>query len=292
MRRAQPPVLRSGKLATSVLALDLDDTLTPSAKYDAEFYFPALFELTDPLELDRNEVVRVHHIHEQKKVHSIEYLITELVARAAHARGQKPTISDTDLLPIQLKFNDLRFSEQFESFPNVAETLAEIRRCYPGIVIIVITLCRDWHAPLRLGKLLQYIDGIVAVQPEPPLVSLEYFPRCVSATSLRLEKLYAQEEELCEHLILDLSLPAAQSKPEKYGPQFVQGWARVPAERVVFVGNSMVDKQCALNAGWPNFVVANYGANPAELASGELSGKYHIDLFPELLPILKQLNSN
>jgi len=70
----------------------------------------------------------------------------------------------------------------------------------------------------------------------------------------------------------------------------IRGWSKVPAERIVFVGNDPVtDGQAAAAGGWANFVFARYGA-PSTTPTPQWAAIAHtIDSFPETLGVLEKL---
>lgn len=262
----------------NVLLLDLDNTLTDTRRWFADFILEATEELASELQLP---VSLVNSIFADVALATTLHEYAFVVESICSLLNRHKFLSFRNIRHASEQFWN-RFAEahqQITIYEGVKETLACIRDQFPTLKIIILTDSPEWVALERLSVtgLLPLVDGVVAVRTQEPRLRLEGYKDCMRANRHRIEAAMAKVNK--RHLILNLSLPAAYAKPSSCGIELVARRLSLSDGRMIICGDKDSKEGKAAHqfrlrqghlSGLPectiDFVRANYGNHDLEHA--------------------------
>ena len=257
--------------AGNVLLLDLDNTLTDTRRWFADFILEATEELASELQLP---VSLVNSIFAEVALATTLHEYAFVVESICSILNRHKSLSFNSIRHASEQFWN-RFAEahqQIRVYEGVKETLACIRDQFPALKIIILTDSPDWVALERLSitGLLALVDGVVAVRTQEPRLRLEGYKECMQANRQRINATMAKVNK--RHLILNLYLPAAYAKPSSCGIELVARRLSLSNEHIIICGDKDSKEGKAAQqfrfrqdhfSGMPectiDFVRANYG---------------------------------
>lgn len=202
------------------LILDLDNTLTDTRRWFADFILGATDALASDLMLPTS-LVNSHFadVALSTTLHEYAYVvesICSLLNRHKHLTYKQISQAAEQFWS--------RFSEahqKIKAYEGVKETLVSLRSQFPTLKIVILTDSPYWVALERLSivGLLAYVDGVVAIRSEEPRLSREGYRECVRASRARVEKVMKSVDK--RNLQLNLSLPANFAKPSSCGIELI-----------------------------------------------------------------------
>lgn len=257
-------------VAKNVLLLDLDNTLTDTRRWFADFILDATAELASDLKTS-SRVVNSHFadVAIATTLHEYAFVVEAISCRISAHRH----LSYKKISCISEQFWQ-RFSsahQKIELYKGVRETLSRIRAHYKGLRIIILTDSPEWVALQRLHitGILPLIDGLVAIRTEEPKLRQRGYRDCIRTTRHRIESTQSKINK--NHLMLNLSIPAAFAKPSSSGIELIAKRLGVTAGQMIICGDKdtkegQAAERCRrrqLSAGNPenaiHFVRADYG---------------------------------
>lgn len=255
----------------NVLLLDLDNTLTDTRRWFADFILDATEELASELQMPVSMVNSAFaDVALATTLHEYAFVVESICSLL----NRHKLLSFKNILHASEQFWN-RFAEahqQISIYEGVKETLSCIRNQFPSLKIVILTDSPEWVALERLSVtgLLPLVDGVVAVRTQEPRLRLEGYRDCIQANRQRIEAVMAKVNK--RHLILNLSLPAAYAKPSSCGIELVARRLSLAGGRLIICGDKDSKEGKAAHqfrsrqahlSGLPectiDFVRANYG---------------------------------
>lgn len=264
--------------------------------------------LADGLGVSHHAVNRAYaHIAVETTLHEYAFLVERLVD------AWQPKLKVT---PEQVAVLADEFWRAFDeehrrltAYDGVVQALAGLQDAIPDIAVAILTDAPEDIAVERLSILgvLPYVDGIVAVKSETPVLENPNLAGCVDASLLRI----AARMALGRNLQLQVAVPPQHAKPSAVGLGVIVEWLGVQPGNVFILGDK-TSKEGAAAAGWHQshlnrirFLRAAYGDvnDEAHLHAGmhisSLASKgpertdgvpvhAHLDEFPQLMRCLAE----
>ncbi len=253
-----------------ILLLDLDNTLTDTRAWFADFILASTAELASAFAADTSVVNdQFAEVASTTTLHEYAYIVEAIASKLRIQR----TLSFEKIEMISEQFWQ-RFDQahrKIELYDGVIETLKRIRVRYESLEIIILTDSPEWVALQRLSLtgLLPLVDGVVAIRTEEPALKHKGYQRCITAARQRVER--AMSKIQTEHLALNLAIPASFAKPSSAGIELIINRLGAMPGQVIICGDKD-SKEGKAAAQWRmqeakqgkkdnpiHFVRANYG---------------------------------
>lgn len=202
------------------LILDLDNTLTDTRRWFADFILGATEALASDLMLPPG-LVNSHfaEVALSTTLHEYAYVVESICSLLN--RHKHLTYRQISQAADQFWSRFAEAHQEIKAYEGVKETLVSLRSQFPSLKIIILTDSPEWVAMERLSivGLLAHVDGIVAIRTDEPHLSREGYRECVRASRSRIEKVLKSVDK--RNLQLNLSLPAVFAKPSSCGIELI-----------------------------------------------------------------------
>lgn len=220
----------------AALLLDLDNTLTDTRAWFADFILPATALIATELRSDMRLVNRIFaDIARATTLHEYAFVVECIACKlASHRHISHKRIAEVTNL----------FWQAFAAahpaislYPGVRETLSKIRNDFPQTKIIILTDSPEWVAleRLHLTGILPLLDGVVAIRTEDPHLRYKGYKENLKASRLRIETKMAQITS--SHLHIKMAIPAQYAKPSSAGIELIAGRLDPSIKQLVIVGD-------------------------------------------------------
>ncbi|MBS1991087.1 MAG: HAD hydrolase-like protein [Cyanobacteria bacterium SZAS LIN-3] len=220
------------KVSDNVLLLDLDNTLTDTRRWFADFILDATAELAEALDAPVAVVNALFaEVALATTLHEYAFAVEAISCRLAKQR----TLSYKKIRAASEQFwqRFARAHESIELYAGVKETLYRLRAQFRDLKIVILTDSPEWVALERLALTgtLPLVDGVVAIRTEDPRLRQKGYRDSVKAARRRIE--VKQQKIDKQHLLLNMAIPASFAKPSSAGIELA-------ARRLGFVGGQIV----------------------------------------------------
>ncbi|MFA7337530.1 MAG: HAD hydrolase-like protein [Candidatus Obscuribacterales bacterium] len=254
----------------NLLLLDLDNTLTDTRRWFADFILDATADLASAMRAPASVINNLFaEVARATTLHEYGFAVEEIACRLKLHRS----LSYRKIEEMSEHFWQSFASahKKIEVYQGVHETLAQIRTQHQGLKIVVLTDSPEWVALERLSltNLLPFVDGVVAIRTEDPRVRQRGYRDCIKSTRRRIEAV--QEKINKQHLLLNMSVPSAFAKPSAGGIELIAKRLGVVSGQIIICGDKDTKEGLAA-AQWRkkqqlhghvdrpiHFVRANYG---------------------------------
>jgi FMN phosphatase YigB (HAD superfamily) len=256
--------------AEQVLLLDLDNTLTDTRRWFADFILDATFELAHHLNVSPSVINSLFaEVAQATTLHEYAFVVESICSRLnLHKILTCQTIRSATQQFWQ------RFASEHQKiqlYDGVRETLGQMRVQFKDLKIIILTDSPEWVALERLSitGILPLVDGVVAIRTEEPKLRHAGYADCLHETRQRVDAI--QEKISKRHLLLNLSMPASFAKPSSAGVELVAKRLGLASGQIIICGDKDTKEGQAANqfrkwqrlSGMPenriDFVRADYG---------------------------------
>ncbi len=254
----------------NILLLDLDNTLTDTRRWFADFILDATAELAATLNVPTSLVNSLFaEVAQATTLHEYAFAVEAISCSLRIQRSLSYKTIQAASEQFWCRFASAH--EKIELYEGVHKTLDAMRAEFRDLKIVILTDSPEWVALERLSitGLLPLIDGVVAIRTEDPRLRQRGYRDCVKVARQRIET--AQEKVNKQHLLLNMSIPAAFAKPSSAGIELIARRLGVATGRMVICGDKDT-KEGQAAAHWRqrqqldgipqgsiDFVRANYG---------------------------------
>ncbi len=218
------------------LLLDLDNTLTDTRAWFADFILPATALVADQLNHDKKLVNSLFaDIAKATTLHEYAFAVESIAFKlSAHRILSQNHIAEVAHLFWQAF---ARAHSTIALYPGVLETLNSIRSQFPETTIIILTDSPEWVAieRLQLTGVLPLVDGVVAIRSEQPRLRCKAYNDTLHLSRKRIEKIIAEIDT--DHLRLQMAIPAAYAKPSSAGIELIASRLDQSIKQIVIVGD-------------------------------------------------------
>lgn len=282
-----------------VLLLDLDNTLTDTRRWFADFILDATAELAHHLNASESVINNLYaEVALATTLHEYAFIVEAICSRL---NLQKLLTYETIRAAARQFWR--RFASEHEKiqlYDGVRETLGQMRVQFKDLKIIILTDSPEWVALERLSitGILPLVDGVVAIRTEEPRLRHEGYRDCLQETRRRVDAI--QDKINKRHLMLNLSMPASFAKPSSAGVELIAKRLGLASGQIIICGDKDTKEGQAAHqfrkrqrlSGAPenqiDFVRADYGSHDlhhsryASLAKQirSLSGSQSVDSAP------------
>ncbi|MCC7527619.1 MAG: hypothetical protein IT342_03790 [Candidatus Melainabacteria bacterium] len=250
--------------------LDLDNTLTDTRRWFADFILDATFELAHMLNTPQSAINNLFaEVAQATTLHEYAFVVEAICSRL---NLQKILTYQTIRGAAQQFWR--RFGSEHEKiqlYDGVRETLGQMRIQFKNLKIIILTDSPEWVALERLSitGILPLVDGVAAIRTEEPKLRHAGYADCLQETRQRVDAI--QEKTSKRHLLLNLSMPASFAKPSSAGVELVAKRLGLASGQIIICGDKDTKegqaahqyRQMQLHSGTPknqiDFVRADYG---------------------------------
>jgi phosphoglycolate phosphatase-like HAD superfamily hydrolase len=297
---------QSGADSNHILILDLDNTLTDTRSWFADFILESTAELASAFMTDTSIVNTIYaEVASTTTLHEYAFAVEAISSKLSLQRS----LSFKTIEAAAEKFWQ-RFAQahpKINLYDGVIETLKRLRAHTPDLKMIILTDSPEWVALQRLSitGILPLVDGVVAIKTEEPSLRHQGYRGCIEATRQRIEAAMANEKT--EHLILNLALPAKFAKPSSAGIELIRSRLGAMPGQLIICGDKdskegkaaahwrKRQEQMGTNENPIHFIRANYGNHDlnhpryAELSKqiSSLASPAECKKAPEIVPIEK-----
>ncbi|MBP9091232.1 HAD hydrolase-like protein [bacterium] len=259
----------------NILLLDLDNTLTDTRRWFADFILGATAELANAMQAPTSLINNLFaEVATATTLHEYGFAVEEIACRLKLHRS----LSYKKIEEMSEHFwqSFAAAHHKIEVYQGVHDTLAQIRAQHKDLKIVVLTDSPEWVALERLSltNLLPLVDGVVAIRTEDPKVRQRVYRDCIKSTRRRIDA--AQEKVNKQHLLLNMSVPSACAKPSAGGIELIAKRLGVVSGQIIICGDKDTKEGLAA-AQWRkkqqlhghidrpiHFVRANYGNHDLE----------------------------
>lgn len=291
----------------NILLLDLDNTLTDTRRWFADFILGATAELASAMRAPTSLINNLFaEVATTTTLHEYGFAVEEIACRLKLHRSL--SYKKIEEMSEQFWQSFAAAHQKIEVYEGVHETLAQIRSQHKDLKIVVLTDSPEWVALERLSLtgLLPLVHGLVAIRTEDPKLRQRGYRDCIKSARRRIEA--AQEKANKQHLLLNMSIPSTFAKPSSAGIELIAKRLGVVSGQIIICGDKDSKeglaaahwrKKSHLHANYDrpiHFVRANYGNHDLdhsrylELASHipSLSGSKSKDI--PAVPVLSSLD--
>lgn len=226
----------SGNTKPGALILDLDNTLTDTRAWFADFILPATAIVASELKSDAGLVNLIYaDIAKATTLHEYAFAIECIACRlASHRHLSQKRISEVAHLFWQA------FSAAHPNirvYRGVIETLRTIRAAFPLFQIIIMTDSPEWVAleRLHLTGILPYVDGVVAIRSDEPKLRYKGYRHNIADSRARIETLMSMVPT--KHLRIKMAIPSAYAKPSSAGIELISSRLGPSCKQLIIVGD-------------------------------------------------------
>lgn len=258
----------------SVLLLDMDNTLTDTRAWFADFILQATEEVSTLLKEEHRSFNQLFaDVAQSTTLHEYAYVIEAIASKLKKHRS----ISHRSIERASRRFwqSFHHAHRQIKIYDGVHEVLASIRKRFPGLRLVILTDSPEWVTMERLALtgLMPLIDGVVAIRTDMPKLRNRGYQR---GLKLRHDEIIERMSQIDRrHLQLQMAIPAAYAKPSSAGVELAA--RRLHAEdKLIIVGDkeskeglaaenwrqNKVDKaqtECSLEQCSIDFIKADWG---------------------------------
>ncbi|MBA3992291.1 MAG: hypothetical protein C0469_02105 [Cyanobacteria bacterium DS2.3.42] len=256
--------------SAQVLLLDLDNTLTDTRRWFADFILDATSELAHHLNASPSLINNLFaEIALATTLHEYAFVVEAICSKL---NLHKSLTCQTIKVAAQQFWRRFAIEhEKIQLYDGVRETLSQIRVQFKDLKIIILTDSPEWVALERLSitGILPLVDGVVAIRTEEPKLRHAGYADCLQETRQRVDTL--QEKINKRHLLLNLSMPSSFAKPNSAGVELVAKRLGLASGQIIICGDKDTKegqaahqfRQMQLHSGTPknriDFVRADYG---------------------------------
>lgn len=254
----------------NLLLLDLDNTLTDTRRWFADFILGATAELASAMQAPTSLINNLFaEVASATTLHEYGYAVEEIACRLKLHRSL--SYKKIEEMSEQFWQSFAKAHQKIEVYQGVHDTLAQIRAQHKSLKIVVLTDSPEWVALERLSltNLLPLIDGVVAIRTEDPKVRQRGYRDCIKSTRRRIDAV--QEKVNKQHLFLNVSVPSALAKPSAGGIELIAKRLGLVSGQIIICGDKDTKEGLAASQ-WRqkqqlhghvdrpiHFVRANYG---------------------------------
>jgi|GEM_PF-675319 len=254
----------------NILLLDLDNTLTDTRRWFADFILDATAELASAMQAPSSLINSLFaEVASATTLHEYGFAVEEIACRLKLHRSL--SYKKIEALSEQFWQSFAIAHQKIEVYQGVHDTLAQIRAQHKELKIVILTDSPEWVALERLSltNLLPLVDGVVAIRTEDPKVRQRGYRDCIKNTRRRIE--LGQEKINKQHLLLNMSIPSTIAKPSAGGIELIAKRLGVVSGQIIICGDKDTKEGLAA-AQWRkrqqlhghvdipiHFVRANYG---------------------------------
>lgn len=203
-----------------VLLLDLDNTLTDTRRWFANFILNSNEELAHALKIHPELLNRYYgDVALATTLHEYAFVVETIAAKVKAHRH----LSQQKIMALAESFWD-SFQKQHQNiqvYEGVHQTLASLRAHFRSLDIIILTDSPDWVAIERLALtgLLPLVHGVVAIRTEMPELRHSRYRECLQKSKERI--LSIKHKHDTRHLKLKLAISKACAKPSCAGIELI-----------------------------------------------------------------------
>ncbi len=203
-----------------VLLLDLDNTLTDTRRWFANFILSSTEELAHALKIEPELLNRYYgDVALATTLHEYAFVVETIAAKVkahSHLPPQK-------IMALAESFWEgfQKHHQNIEVYEGVHQTLAKLRSHFRSLDIIILTDSPDWVAidRLALTGLLPLVHGLVAIRTEMPELRHTRYRDCLQKSKDRI--LAIKHKHDTRHLKLKLAISKACAKPSCAGIELI-----------------------------------------------------------------------
>lgn len=245
---------------TKLVITDVDGTLSSFWDYFVPAIRDFLRDVSQRLNVPVSELAQdIGHIIERRGTHEYPWLLEETSFAWKHF-GSKPDVFINDFVKPFWEALDNNRAKYLRPFPNVLETLAELKR--QGIQVVALSDAPDYMASTRNKQIFDgLLDAVYALETVEPGEKDVYQPISLKYGRERVRTLRAAADTKTKVHVL----PQTHEKPCPAGLDRVLKDFGVFPQEALFIGDSLSKDGMVAASRGIRFVWAHYGHHvPAE----------------------------
>lgn len=219
----------------SVLLLDMDNTLTDTRAWFADFILQATEEVSTLLKEEHRSFNQLFaDVAQSTTLHEYAYVIEAIASKLKKHRS----ISHKSIERASKRFwqSFHHAHRQIKIYEGVHEVLASIRKRFPGLRLVILTDSPEWITMERLALtgLMPLIDGVVAIRTDMPKLRNRGYQR---GLKLRHDEIIERMSRIDRrHLQLQMAIPSTYAKPSSAGVELAAQRLNA-ADKLIIVGD-------------------------------------------------------